>query len=597
MNLFWYKSIKKLLLLWVFFLFAVFIFFIPPFQKPDEVAHFYRATALAKGELFCKDNKKGEGYFIIPRNFFAFPEKTLAYSIRYHYENKFPKNVLFGKQDTDNTDTKVKGICSLSFTGYFTNTLGVGIGLLLNNPLIAIYLGRLTACIFFLVCFYIAIKNIPKKYKLILCFFTAIPMVLHQVTAISYDTTQLSLIILVFSLLIKYLSISHISLRQITIFTVLLVLFSLAKAGYYPLLLLYFLIPYRKITSRFINYILITAIMFLPAIIVNILFAKSIVSSMSNFNLVSPKLQIKFMLQNPSTLPSLIMNTFSINGEFYYKSLVGIFGWLDYGLNFFIYIAFAVVFSLITYLLIKDSDIPIINKKQLSLLTVIIASVLSVIFLVQYIGWTTVALDIIQGVQGRYFLVLLPFFMFAIVQFALIIGKKNFYALLAIIFSVFLVFDLVLNIYNRYYNYSYLYSDQGFLEKNIKQLKIKNSSKLTIPIRQQYYLVENLSPDRKIGGFEFIFSSPSKVMKTPYEYYIKDGQCNKTYKKGFLDIENLQSATSPKIYDEEFGSIIKPPGSKMCVELIPFEKPVGGQYINLYSLSNEMQFEFLLIAN
>jgi uncharacterized membrane protein len=592
------RILNKLLFLWIVILLGIFTFLIPPFQKPDEITHFYRATAFVKGELFCNSNNIDNGYFVIPRNFFELPNDMLANSIKYHYENKFPRGVLTGKQNTDNTDTKISGLCILPFTGYLANAIGIEIGLLFNNPLLALYLGRLSAGILFLICFFIAIKNIPKQYKPILYLFAIIPMVLHQVTAVSYDAIQLSLIVLIFSYLLKYLSVNEINKKQLILFTALLTLLTLVKTGYYPVLLLYFLIPYKKITGKFINYLAVTCAILLPSVLINFIFAKLVVASFVTFNLVNQQLQIKFMLANPSLFFSAFFNSIAAFGEFYYKSFIGIFGWLDYSMSFLIYIIYAGLLLFIIESLINKIDKPILSKKQLFFLVFILIIVSSLIFMAQYIGWTPVAASLIQGVQGRYFLVLFPFSIFAIVQFALIIGKRNFYILVACIFSMFLIFNIVFSIYNRYYNYAYLYSNQGSLEKNVGQLKSSHINKVAIPIKQSYrFVIKNLDLNRKIGGFEFIFNSDKKLMTTPYEYYVKDEQCSKIYKHGFLDIEKLQNSLSPNIYDEKFGNIIKPVGSKVCVELIPFEKPASGEYINLYSLNKKILFNFLLISN
>jgi len=582
--------------LWIIVLLVVFIFLIPPFQKPDEVSHFYRATALAKGEIVCQNDKNGQSYFQIPNVFFNFPDKMFAEQIRYQYNVKFSKSAFFAKENDNINNNKVKDICSFPFIGYIPISIGMIIGVLLNNPIVAFYLGRISAAAVFIICVLFSLKIIPKKYKNIIYLYTLIPMVLHQVTEISYDVLPMSLVVVIFSLLLKILS-SSIRKKIIVIFLALIIILTLAKGGYSFFLLLYFLIPYKKIANRVFNYFIFTIIYFALAIFLNFISFKIVVALSSATALVNPALQTKFIMQNPLLFISTLLHSFAFFGADYFNGFIGIFGWADYGFNFFIYVVYFAIFLFTTYFLIERNK-PLINKKQLLLLISIIAAILLTIFTSLYLVWSPVGSSLVQGVQGRYFLVLFPFFIFAIVQFALIIGKKNFYILVVFIFSMFLTFNLVFNIYNRYYNYAYLYSNQGSLEKNMKQLKSSHINKVAIPIKQSYrFVIENLNLDRKIGGFEFIFNSSKKVMATPYEYYVKDGQCKKIYEHGFLSIGNLQNSPGPKLYDEKFGNIIKLTDSKMCVVLIPFEKPAGGQYINLYSLNKKILFDFLLISN
>jgi uncharacterized membrane protein len=591
--------VTKLFYAWLFVALTIFTFIIPPFQKPDEIVHFYRATALVKGELFCKDNDKGKGYFVIPRNFFELPNQMFADTIAHQYNQKFPITAITLKHNTNTDDTKISDICILPFTGYLSNAVGIGVGLLFNNPVLAFYLGRLTAMIIFLTCILISLKYIPKKYRAIIYFYAFIPMVLHQATAISYDALQLSLIIVIVSLLLKFLSAKQVTIKQLVTFTVLLAVLSLAKTGYYPILLLYFLVPYSKVTNRLLKYVLLTIATFGSAVIVNGIFAKMAASSLSGTGLINPQLQLKYLSLNPLALPQVIFNSFQAYGDVYYRTFIGIFGWLDYGMNPFVYQAFVAIAAFVVYVLIRSNNKPLINKKQLLLILAIIASVIGFVFLSEYLGYTYVASRVVAGVQGRYLLVLLPIALFALVQFALLIGKRRFYILLGVGFAASLMAYILFNaIYNRYYNYTnfYIYENEQILPNTVLKLSLPTTNSNVISIKQDYkFMIDNVSVDKKIGGFNMIFKTNQGIMATPYQYYIKDAQCSKTLEHGFLDMVRLQYTLSPTLYEDGFPSVIKQGNSKLCILLSPFTDTKSAGYINLVTMDNKILFQPLYI--
>ncbi|HSW89014.1 MAG TPA: DUF2142 domain-containing protein [Candidatus Saccharimonadales bacterium] len=583
--------LTKFLYIWLFFSLVLFTFIIPPFQKPDEINHFLRATTLAKGELHCINSTSGKAYFLIPHNFYDLPDQMSVNVIRFRYTDKFPLHALVNQQSTNNHNVKVADLCGLPFPGYLANLPGIFIGVIFNNPLLAFYLGRVSGGIFFLICLFFALKIVPKNYKVIIYLYAVIPMVIHQVTAISYDSIQLSLLLLIFSLFLKFLTLETITKLELATFLFLLALFAVAKSGYYFIALLFFAIPYKKFTNRFIIYILPTIIVCILAAAFVFLSARVILTPAPGNHFINPQAQIKYLMHSPNIAWHILFNTLQSYGDFYYESLIAYFGWIDFHVNYFVYAEYTVIFAGVIYVLIEKNKKPLINKKQLVLLFFIIIATSLIIFTSQYLSWSPVASPIIHGVQGRYFLVLFPISIFTIVEFALLMGKRKFYIVLGIGFLTFLMVNLIFNIYNRYYNYNGIYANEHPFKNTIKTLST-SSNKQLIPIEKKYtFTIVNMHTDKTIDGFNMVFEMSKKDISMPYEYTIRDAKCNHVLRHSFLDLNKLQDKTKPTVYEEKFTSPIEKGNDKLCITINPFSKTKDAGYINLISLNNNILFE------
>jgi uncharacterized membrane protein len=69
-----------------------------------------------------------------------------------------------------------------------------------------------------------------------------------------------------------------------------------------------------------------------------------------------------------------------------------------------------------------------------------------------YLVWSPVGADVISGLQGRYFVGLLPIAIFLTSQVAAMIGRRRMLTLLLFALALFLIVNLVEGIDYRYYD-------------------------------------------------------------------------------------------------------------------------------------------------
>lgn len=193
-NIFSYKT-----LYWAYILILgfVFIFLVPPFQKPDSGFHYYNAySVLSNG---CVYNSGSDGYMNIPKDVYEFPDKLFKDKIAFHYQYKFPKSLLDNKYLSSSKEFVIfkKECVKFGLISYLPNIIGLKIGG--SNLLVGFYLSRLVGFLIFLCMLIVSINIVGKYYPLVIAF-SVIPMVIHQVTAVSYDSFHISLGLLSFSL-------------------------------------------------------------------------------------------------------------------------------------------------------------------------------------------------------------------------------------------------------------------------------------------------------------------------------------------------------------------------------------------------------------
>src|SRR5581483_9190523 len=80
-----------------------------------------------------------------------------------------------------------------------------------------------------------------------------------------------------------------------------------------------------------------------------------------------------------------------------------------------------------------------------------VAATIACLFLSLYIVWSPVGAKEVLGLQGRYFVGLLPFTIFAVSQTALIVGQRRFVQLMVLLLAVILVYNMYRTIDLRYY--------------------------------------------------------------------------------------------------------------------------------------------------
>jgi len=428
----------------------IFTFLVPPFQKPDERTHFEQSLIISKGYLSC--TKKSNNTISIEKKYIDFI-KTPYLDLLTHGRGKLPVSIFLddlfsNKQDNNKINFNIDHLCSFPIVSYLPQAFALTVASISKlNPIMSLYFGRLFMGILGYFWFLYLYKKIAKNFKLILLFTFALPMTLHQISSFSYDTVHIMFGLTFFVLIVSFPRKRESSqkLHYFKLFLILLLFLASKKIGYETFFLFLFLIPFE------IKPMIISSLIFIPFYFLSKLNGSFDLQNSLTNQIINPISQLNFLFSNPINIIKVVTITTIHRFSFYLQSLIGIFGWLEYGLDPLSYLLYGLFFI---YLL-TDSNF---MKKQILLKNKIIflffTLIISYIFIVllAYVFNTVPGTLTAHGVQGRYFISFLPFIILFFIQFKNKIRLKlqiNIFFYYLII--LYLAGATFYSVFNRYY--------------------------------------------------------------------------------------------------------------------------------------------------
>ena len=445
----------------VFFLIPVqlfiFTFLVPPFQKPDEQAHFEQSLIIGKGHLFCQ--KKSNNTVPLEKKYVDFIKNPYLDLLTHGKPSKLPlqtflKDLFSNNQSNKLISFNVDHLCSFPLISYLPQAFILRILSLINiSPILSIYLARLMMSILGYFWFLYLYKKINDNYKLIILFTFALPMTLHQVSSLSYDVLHIMFALTFFTLIMNKNKgvINHTTTKYIKIFLILFLFLASKKIGYETFFLFLFLIPIK------IKPMIISNLIFFPVYLLSKSSGSYDIQASLTSSTIAPLHQLNFLISNPLNIFNVLITTTVQRFTFYLQSLIGIFGWLEYGLDPLSYFIYGLFF---VYVLInvetRHASSLQKNKKILLFLTLIISYVF--IILLAYVFNTIPGILTAHGVQGRYFIPFLPFMILLLIQFKPKLKhlqniKINEFIINSIYFLVvvYLILATFYSVFNRYF--------------------------------------------------------------------------------------------------------------------------------------------------
>jgi len=356
---------------------VAFVFITPPLQVPDEAAHYWRSCAIAHG-TFQPKAQFGHGYtaILVGERELGFiggqPMKTFR-SIPF-----VPERVI------------IRYPLSLSPLPFIPQAMGIAIGNALQlRPLYSFYLGRLfnLACALALVALSGAVAPSPPRLIIATC--ALLPMTLFMFASFSPDAMTIAMAFLATSLAIAG--------------SPWIIAATIGVALCKP----YLLIPLVALAGRRRWIGAATLVTVIAGAVLSSSFAKTSATFMRGF--VDEKAQIANIQHNPLHALAVVLGDLANHGANYMRQMVGTLGWLTVPLPDVVILA--VVALLIVVALFAGVRLTV--AQRVLALIVAIASIVTV-ELSEYIAWTAANANIVEGVQGRYFIPILPLLAIAI---------------------------------------------------------------------------------------------------------------------------------------------------------------------------------------
>lgn len=445
-----YKIFVSLSLIFGF----VFSILIPLYQVPDEETHINMLYS-------------NLGYSI------EFSEETNDFGdtsrIIRNYDEKVNFDNYINFSQKLNIIEKVKKI-NVNTIRYLPQTIGIVISELFNLPIIlSITLSEFLAVIFYTYICFLALKKMPLK-KEVMMVIMLLPICIQQMGSFSYD-----MMLNCFS----FLFIAHIfhfkfekesiNTKDLLLLLGILGVIIIVKVPYVLLGFLIFILPKEKITllkkvktffknKRILKLVLVS----LTLVISFFLFFKIVI------NISYIKVLLSFLI-TPIAGILLLLRTIVNYIDFYAISLVGYFGWHDTPVSILLGIFVVVCLLIINFLSSpKDENYKLKFKEKSALF--VFGVIFSIIIIISLFDWTIgylgtdttgfsiteyanhiASIDAILGVQGRYFIPILPLLIIPFDFNKKIKNKKTILTIIQIIYYVIIFVYMLVVILKRYW--------------------------------------------------------------------------------------------------------------------------------------------------
>ena len=387
----------------------------PPFQVPDEQVHFFRAYQLSQGHVVA-EHLNGQTGGHLPKSVPETVDRLLA-PLAGRPEEKVDLEAVTRLMTLplNRTETRFVAFESSAVYSpipYLPQVLGISIGKLFDlSPLALLYLARLSSLVVAVSLLCLAIRTVPiLKWSYFLI--AVSPMAMFQMASVSADGFTVGIALLVSALLARYASsAATVTGGRLLVLTAAATLLTLSKQ-YLLIPLLYFMIPWEKVGSprRYVGFFLVLIGACALGLAAWLTLVRSVYVPVGWVPGVDPAAQARLILSSPLAFLELALTDYLSSMPGYVDQMTGRYlGWVDTELPLALIRSHQVLLVL-TAVLDTRSGIRVTWTQRGVALAVLCANMLLVSTLL-YLSNNPVGAPTVVGIQGRYFIPLLPLFL------------------------------------------------------------------------------------------------------------------------------------------------------------------------------------------
>jgi len=430
----------------------------PPFQGPDEEAHYVRVQYIAHGyviPVYVDDSNASLPQSLQKILKITFYTDDLRGKTADKYELARTKEAL--NIPGDASATYKPPMINYSALPYAPAIPGVAISNLLNlSPLISMYIARVFLGVASVIIMFFAIKLIPRK-KYLFAAVGLIPMLLFQQAMVAIDGVSYALLALFIAYVLYLNEKVTIRKKQWLFLGLLCIALVLAKPLIWLFIPFIFLLAKRKQALIWIAGIAVACVIAFAALTLasNIKSQPDAGSTLpDNVNSTS---QLEMLLSNPKRGLRVAWNSYMTTyGDEETRGVIGVFGAADTLLPVWMYSLSVIVLGLLCVLKLDDKRTKEITRGWKIFTITLLLAYFGAVNLAIYLSYTPVNFDIIYGVQGRYLLPMIIVAAALIFTGGIVVGKKDaskvkLYVAVATLSLVLLSLLIVLQ---RYYLYT-----------------------------------------------------------------------------------------------------------------------------------------------
>ena len=419
------------------------IFLIPPFNIPDEGAHF------VKSYFVGINGNDDNGNVVLPESINNFSYKYIhgsyVYTIKYNVKNYF--NDLFDSLSVSSSSDEIfdySNTNSLSVVPYLPSVVAITIARALRmSPLFLIIFGRFSNLLISLLIGYYSIKEIPA-FKGLIFVMLLLPIVMQQTMGINMDwlTNIMSVAIVAYVIRLKYRQVP-ITNKNMVLLAGMVFILAFCKFGYFPIAFLVLLIPNKNFETKY-KAILFKAFIILMPIVLGII--QNIGTILIPSTGTSKYYSFGYALHHPFDIVKVYLSTLKerVFLDLFTGMLDGFGISLKWGQSSILTGEVILVLLLILSYGFEDKKLKVWDKIIIAISAIMIYGI---VYTSLCFTWTPQGAENVQGLQCRYFIPanLLIFMLLSNNKIKLKVKNKNLVFAFCMILVYFLAFYTISN--------------------------------------------------------------------------------------------------------------------------------------------------------
>jgi len=412
----------------------LFMTVMPGLSAPDEISHYitaYRLSSRMTGHAELDETGRhiqvrADDYVLedqdlkraetpadqkIVTSVLGDPVEEITYRRIHHWNELYPHRE--GTADSYQADVRTTPLV------YVPQAAGISIARIFGfGSLSLLFLGKFFNLLIYLFLTAAAIRRIPFG-KEVLFGTVLLPMTISLSSSMSYDTMILGT---AFFLTAEFLYLAYgadrVKISDLVLLCVLTAVLGPCKMVYSLLIFLFFLIPGKKFGGnrrKVLSFLLLAAVLILSMVLVNAAVIRSYAAVSQDGAVVQADragYSAGELLSRPGFILKMLGSTFVLQGERLHLGMIGEWlGNLDpvLGTPYFITVMFTL--GLIALSLKKPGESQKMSGCARAWTALILLGIVLLTAGAMFVSWTTRDSAVIEGIQGRYFLPVLPLFL------------------------------------------------------------------------------------------------------------------------------------------------------------------------------------------
>lgn len=411
-----YKNIqlKTLFLVTLSVLMVGYMVLFAPVTVPDEQAHYISAYRMSNFFLFHWNQASAEGVLMRQADADFFGRFASSGMLD---ESKFITLIQSFSAFTNNTEMVPYGasVATSVPLGYLASAFGIALGRALHLGAVPVfYLGRMFNMAEFAFLMYFAVRRTPVA-KNAFCVIALFPMTIHVAASYSYDGMVIGVSALLLAEILRMFYGDAVTWKQMIYCFVLCAILAPSKMVYTPLICLVLLVPSDRFRTLCKRPWMLKCAMILAGILGLLVMQLSTMSSYVGEGAAGSYIAwadeegytLSWALGHIVNTIGVFLNTILQKTDYYVNTMLGSsLGWFQLSVPQYFYLPFAGLF--LVGCMKKTSEPRQLPYGAKCWTFLMVAGSAMLILASMFLSWTPISSTVIEGVQGRYFLPLLP---------------------------------------------------------------------------------------------------------------------------------------------------------------------------------------------